>query len=131
MGHLPFFTCFSKEFTANLRYSLINTAFTRFFPHPPLNKVEVLSECKICKKCLTCNIQHCSGGRGVNLNYIFLNWNTQCPKRFEQDCRNTYMKGKPFVNRRYNTKGVPFLSIGIQKVKALYLGAEPPSTKIC
>ena len=25
---------------------------------------------KICKRCLTCNTQHCSGGRGVNLNYI-------------------------------------------------------------
>ena len=77
------------EFAANLRYTLINTALTRFFPHPPLNKVEVHKVYKICKRCLTCNTQNCSGGggRGVNLNYIFLTYNTKCPKRFDQDCR--------------------------------------------
>jgi len=34
LGHLPFFTWFCMEFAANLRYTLINTALTRFFPHP-------------------------------------------------------------------------------------------------
>ena len=62
------------EFAANLRYTLINTALTRFFPHPrpppPLNKVEVLRVYKICKRCLTWNTQQCSWGEGVNLNYI-------------------------------------------------------------
>ena len=62
LGHLPFFTWFCMEFAANLQYTLINTALTRFFP-TPLNKVEVL-------RCLTCSNQHCSGGRGINFNYI-------------------------------------------------------------
>ena len=35
LGHLPFLTWFCMEFAANLRYTLINTALTRFFPHPP------------------------------------------------------------------------------------------------
>ena len=35
LGHIPFFTWFCKELAANLRYTLINTALTRFFPHPP------------------------------------------------------------------------------------------------
>ena len=34
LGHLPIFTWFCMEFSANLRYTLINTASTRFFPHP-------------------------------------------------------------------------------------------------
>ena len=72
LGHLPFFTWFCMEFAANLRYTLINTALTRFSPHPPLNKVEVHKVYKICKRCLTCNTQHCSGGERVNMNYIFL-----------------------------------------------------------
>ena len=46
----------------------MNTALTRFSLNPsPLNKVEVRSVCEICKKCLTCNTQHCSrrGGGGA------------------------------------------------------------------
>ena len=39
LGHLPFFTWFCVEFAANLRYTLINMASTRFFPHPPLTKL--------------------------------------------------------------------------------------------
>ena len=35
LGHLPFFTWFCMEFAANLRCTLINTALTRFLPHPP------------------------------------------------------------------------------------------------
>ena len=35
LGHLPFFTWLCMEFAANLQYTLINTALTRFFPHPP------------------------------------------------------------------------------------------------
>ena len=66
----------------------------KIFPHPnpPLNKVKVLKLYKICKSCLTCNTQHCSGGgrgrggRKFNFNYIFLTWNTTCPKRFDEDC---------------------------------------------
>ena len=34
LGHLPSFTCFSMKFAANLRYTLINTALTRFSRHP-------------------------------------------------------------------------------------------------
>ena len=67
LGHLPFFTWFCVEFAANLRYTLINMASTRFFPHPPLNKVEAHKVYKICKRCLTCNTQHCSGGEGGQL----------------------------------------------------------------
>ena len=87
------------------RYTLINTPLTRFFPHPPLNKVEVINMCKIYKRCLTCNTRYCSRGEGVNFNYIFLTWNTKCPKRFEQYCRfvKEYYKNikiyyKPSVN---------------------------------
>ena len=52
LGHFPFFTCFCMEFAANLQYTLINTALTRFFLHPTplpprLNNVEVLNGCKI------------------------------------------------------------------------------------
>ena len=52
LGHLTFFTCFCMEFAANLQYTLLNTALTRFSPphHPLPNKVEVLNVCKICKK---------------------------------------------------------------------------------
>ena len=71
LGHLPFFTWFCMEFAANLRYTLINTALTRFSPHPPLNKVEVHKVYKICKRCLTCNTQHCSGGEGGQLELHF------------------------------------------------------------
>ena len=46
----------------------------------------------------------------INLNDIFLTWNTKSPKRFEQVCRYIYMKGKPFVNRRHNTKRGTFSS---------------------
>ena len=31
LGHFPFFTCFCMEFAANLQYTLMNTALTRFF----------------------------------------------------------------------------------------------------
>ena len=72
LGHLPFFTWFCMEFAANLRYTLINTALTRFSPTPPpLNKVEVHKVYKICKRCLTSNIQHCSGGEGDQLELHF------------------------------------------------------------
>ena len=36
---------------------------------------------------VTPNTVQGEGGGGVNLNYIFLTWNTKCPKRFEQDRR--------------------------------------------
>ena len=50
LGHLPIFSWFCMEFTATLRYTLINTASTRFFPQPPpLNKVDVHKVYKICK----------------------------------------------------------------------------------
>ena len=35
LGHLTFFMCFCMEFAANQRYTLINTALTRFSPTPP------------------------------------------------------------------------------------------------
>ena len=77
---------FGKEFEANRQYTLINTALTSFYPIP-LNKVEVLNACKICKGCLSRNTQHCAeGGVGegwVNLNCIFFPWNTKCPKRLQ------------------------------------------------
>ena len=75
LGHFSFFTCYCVEFAASLRYTFmnVNTALNKIFAPPTLNKVEVLNVCKICKRCLTCNpAQHCSGGEGVNLNYIFL-----------------------------------------------------------
>ena len=34
LGHFPFCTCLCMEFAANLQYTLINTALTRFFLHP-------------------------------------------------------------------------------------------------
>ena len=40
-------------------------------PPPPLNKVEVLNVCKICKKCLTSNTQHCSWEEGEKLELHF------------------------------------------------------------
>ena len=36
LRHLTFFMCFCMEFAANQRYTLINTALTRFSPTPPL-----------------------------------------------------------------------------------------------
>ena len=78
LGHLPFFTWFCMEFAANLQCILINMALTRFSPThftkiPPLNKVEVHKVYKICKGCLTCNNSNTvQGGRGVNLNNIFI-----------------------------------------------------------
>ena len=60
LGHLPFFTWFGMKFAANLRYTLIKST------------VEVYKVYKIYKRCLTCNTKHCSGGREVNLNDMFL-----------------------------------------------------------
>ena len=94
------------EFAANLRYTLINTALTRFSPTPPpLNKVEVHKVYKICKRCLTCNTQHCSGGEGVNLNYIFLTQKAKCPKRFDQDC------SFQFATQQESFKSASFLNL--------------------
>ena len=80
-------------------------ALNKIFPPTHLNKVEVTNMCKIYKRCLTCNTQYCSRGDGVNFNYIFLTWNTKCPKHFDQDCRfvKEYYKNikiyyKPSVN---------------------------------
>ena len=40
LGHLPIFSWFCMEFTANLRYTLINTASTRFFPQTKLTSIK-------------------------------------------------------------------------------------------
>ena len=74
---------FSRVFVWNLQ---LNKIFAPPPPPSPSNKVEGLNVCKICKRCLTCNAQHLQEGRGVNSNYIFLTWNTKCPKRLDQDC---------------------------------------------
>ena len=55
----PPFHVFLKGIAAN--------GLKKIFPHPhppPPDKVKVLKVYKICKKCLTCNTQHCSGGGG-------------------------------------------------------------------
>ena len=54
---------FFMEFTANLPYTLINMTLTRFFPHLLRTKLRSLAYAKYVKS-LTCNTQHCSGGRG-------------------------------------------------------------------
>ena len=78
-----FFTCFSMEFTANLRYTLINTALTRFSPNPspppPWKTLRSLAYAEYVKSVwlVTPNTaQEGGGGGGVYLNYIFLPWNT-------------------------------------------------------
>ena len=44
---------------------------------PPPNKVEVLNMCKICKRCLICNTQHCSRGGGGSTSITFSSLETQ------------------------------------------------------
>ena len=60
------------EFAANLRYTLINKALTRFFPHYPQTKLRSLKTIvyKICKGVWLVTPNTVQGGRGVNLNYI-------------------------------------------------------------
>ena len=45
LGQFPFFTCFCVEFAASLRYTFmnVNTALTRFLPHPPWTKLRSLT----------------------------------------------------------------------------------------
>ena len=50
----------------NIKIHTHKHGLKKIFPPPPLNKVEVHKVYKICKRCLTCNIQHCSGGRELH-----------------------------------------------------------------
>ena len=69
------------ELAPNLRYKLINTALTGFFPTPS-KQSWAPQVYKICKNCLTWSTQYCSRGMAVNLNYMF----AKCRKRFGQHC---------------------------------------------
>ena len=66
LGHLLFFTCFCMEFTANLRYTLINKALTRFLPHPtlPWTKLRSLAYAKYVKSVWLVTTNTVQGGGG-------------------------------------------------------------------
>ena len=69
----PLFTCFSIEFTANLRYTLINEhGLNKIFPPSPRTKLRSLTYEKYVKSAGLVTSNTVQGERGVNLNYIFL-----------------------------------------------------------
>ena len=64
LGHLLFFTCFCMEFTANLRYTLINTALIRSLPPPPRTKLRFLAYAKYVKSVWLVTTNTVQGGGG-------------------------------------------------------------------
>ena len=81
LGHFSLFTCFCTDFAAYRQYRLLNKALQWFLLHPTpppplLIKIELLNLCKICKRWLTSNTQHCPGGRGLSLSCFSYTWKT-------------------------------------------------------
>ena len=68
LGHPPFSTCFYMEFAANLQYTLINTALTRFLPSPLLLE-QSRGPVKVVWLVTPNTVQ---GERGINMKYILL-----------------------------------------------------------
>ena len=86
-GTPPLFHMFCMEFAAILQKTLINTVLTRFSPTPPpWTKLSSLTFARYVKGVWLVTPSTVQGRRGETLKYIFLTWNTKCPKRFDQDC---------------------------------------------